>query len=94
MTIRCLTLKRLIQLRSHVFLCVQTRIHGSFEALGSEIFKEDWVKFENEEPDDGDYYIAVDLAGFADVANATKSKSKRLDQTAIALLKQTQKDGG
>ena len=60
---------------------------ASFEALGSEIFKEDWVKFENDEPDDGDYYIAVDLAGFADVANAKNAKSKRLDQTAIAIVK-------
>lgn len=60
---------------------------ASFEALGSEIFKEDWVKFENEEPDQGDYYIAVDLAGFADIANAKTSKSKRLDQTAIAIVK-------
>ena len=60
---------------------------ASFEALGSEIFKEDWVKFENDEPDVGDYYIAVDLAGFADVANAKNAKSKRLDQTAIAIVK-------
>ena len=60
---------------------------ASFEALGSEIFKEDWVKFSNEEPDTGDYYIAVDLAGFADVAKATNAKSRRLDQTAIAIVK-------
>lgn len=60
---------------------------ASFEALGSEIFKEDWVQFTNEEPDDGDYYIAVDLAGFADIAVATKAKAKKLDQTAIAIVK-------
>ena len=60
---------------------------ASFEALGSEIFKEDWVRVSNEEPDDGDYYIAVDLAGFADVANSKSAKSKKLDQTAIAIVK-------
>lgn len=60
---------------------------ASFEALGSEIFKEDWVRFSNDEPEDGDYYIAVDLAGFADVAVATKAKTKKLDQTAIAIVK-------
>jgi len=60
---------------------------ASFEAQGSEIFKEDWVKFDTEEPEVGDYYIAVDLAGFADIENATKSKSKKLDQTAIAIVK-------
>jgi predicted phage terminase large subunit-like protein len=60
---------------------------ASFEASGSEIFKEDWLRFEDEEPDVGDYYIAVDLAGFADVESATKSKAKKLDQTAIAIVK-------
>jgi hypothetical protein len=44
---------------------------ASFEASGSEIFKEEWVKYDEEEPDEGDFYIAVDLAGFADMANAT-----------------------
>lgn len=58
---------------------------ASFEALGSEIFKETWVKFDKEEPDDGEYYIAVDLAGFADVA--VKTKNKKLDSTAIAVVK-------
>ena len=60
---------------------------ASFEAMGSEIFKEEWVQFDPEEPDVGDYYIAVDLAGFADVESATKSKNTKLDQTAIAIVK-------
>lgn len=60
---------------------------ASFEALGSEIFKEDWVKFSEEEPETGDYYISVDLAGFANIANATTSKAKKLDQTAISVVK-------
>ena len=60
---------------------------ASFEAMGSEIFKEDWVKVDDEEPEHGDFYIAVDLAGFADVEKATKSKNTRLDQTAIAIVK-------
>lgn len=59
---------------------------ASFEALGSEIFKEEWIQF-GEEPDQGDYYIAVDLAGFADIANAHTAKAKKLDQTAIAVVK-------
>jgi len=60
---------------------------ASFEAMGSEIFKEDWVQFDEDEPEHGDYYIAVDLAGFADIESATKSKNKKLDQTAIAIVK-------
>ena len=60
---------------------------ASFEAMGSEIFKEEWIEFEDKEPDEGDYYIAVDLAGFANLEAATKSKNTRLDQTAIAVVK-------
>ena len=60
---------------------------ASFEALGSEIFKENWVAFSNEEPEAGDYYIAVDLAGFADVASNATGKGKKLDNTAISIVK-------
>ena len=59
---------------------------ASFEAQGSELFKEEHVKFSEEEPDEGQYYIAVDLAGFADVEKAT-TKTSRLDQTAISVVK-------
>lgn len=59
---------------------------ASFEALGSEIFKEDWVEFDEEEPAIGDYYIAVDLAGFEDNSSRSK-KNKRLDNTAISVVK-------
>lgn len=60
---------------------------ASFEALGSEIFKEEWVVFDEEEPNVGDYYIAVDLAGFSDVASISQGKSSRLDSTAISIVK-------
>ena len=60
---------------------------ASFEAQGGEIFQEDWIKFSKDEPELGEYYISVDLAGFADVAKATTSKAKRLDQTAISVVK-------
>lgn len=59
---------------------------ASFEAIGSEIFREDWVEFA-EEPQGGDYYIAVDLAGFADVQHANTARAKKLDQTAISVVK-------
>ena len=58
---------------------------ASFEARGSEMFKEDWIQF-GEEPEDGDYYIAVDLAGFEDV-NKKRTKNTKLDETAIAVVK-------
>ena len=58
---------------------------ASFEARGSEMFKEDWVKF-SESPEYGDYYIAIDLAGFEEV-NKQRTKNSKLDETAIAVVK-------
>ena len=58
---------------------------ASFEARGSEMFKEDWIEF-GEEPDDAQYYIAIDLAGFEEV-NKKKTKNTKLDETAIAVVK-------
>ena len=58
---------------------------ASFEARGSEMFKEEWGRF-GESPGEGDYYIAVDLAGFEDV-NKKRTKNTKLDDTAIAVAK-------
>jgi predicted phage terminase large subunit-like protein len=62
---------------------------ASFEAASGGIFKEEWIKIDDEEPTDGRYFIAVDLAGFENVASATTAKKKRLDQSAIAIVKIT-----
>ena len=59
---------------------------ASFEAAGGELFKEEHIQFSEEEPEEGQFYIAVDLAGFADVQSAT-TKTNRLDQTSIAVVK-------
>ena len=58
---------------------------ASFEAGGSEMFQEDWIVMNDKEPEHGDYYIAIDLAGFED--NTNKLKNKRLDETAISIVK-------
>ena len=58
---------------------------ASFEALGSEMFKEDWIHY-GEAPEAGDYYIAIDLAGFEEVGKK-KTKSSKLDETAISIVK-------
>lgn len=58
---------------------------ASFEARGSEMFKEDWVKFA-ETPEIGDYYISIDLAGFEDVSKK-RTKNSKLDESAIAVVK-------
>ena len=58
---------------------------ASFEARGSEMFKEDWIVFD-ETPDIGDYYISIDLAGFEDVSKK-RTKNSKLDESAIAVVK-------
>ena len=59
---------------------------ASFESKGSEMFKEEWVKFGEEPTSEGDYYIAIDLAGFEEVGKR-RSKNSRLDETAISVCK-------
>jgi predicted phage terminase large subunit-like protein len=70
----------------------RTEFMASFEAASGGIFKEEWIKYDDEEPNEGRYFVAVDLAGFENVAAATTAKKKRLDQTAIAIVKIT-RDG-
>jgi phage terminase large subunit-like protein len=67
----------------------RTEFMASFEAASGGIFKEEWIKVDDEEPKDGRYFVAVDLAGFENVAAATTAKKKRLDQSAIAIVKVT-----
>lgn len=67
----------------------RTEFMASFEAASGGIFKEEWIKIDDEEPRDGRYFVAVDLAGFENVAAATTAKKKRLDQSAIAIVKVT-----
>lgn len=58
---------------------------ASFEAQGGNLFKDEWIVFDEEEPKEGDYYIACDLAGFADESKS--SKSKKLDDSSFAIVK-------
>jgi predicted phage terminase large subunit-like protein len=59
---------------------------ASFDNAGQEIFKQDWVKF-GKAPQYGDYIVSIDLAGFEEVAKNTGASKKRLDETAIAVVK-------
>jgi len=61
---------------------------ASFDTAGSDIFKEVWIKY-GEEPEVGSYYISCDLAGFEEVAKQAANARKRLDETAIAVVKVT-----
>lgn len=57
---------------------------ASFEARGSELFKEEWLQFADSNDEEGDYYIACDLAGFNE---GSSRKNKRLDNSCIAIVK-------
>ena len=61
---------------------------ASFDNAGQEIFKEEWIRY-SKEPQYGDYVIAIDLAGFEDVAKNAGAAKKRLDESAIAVVKVT-----
>jgi len=58
---------------------------ASFDNAGTDVFKEDWLQY-GSEPTQGSYYIAIDLAGFENINNSAERK-KRLDKTAIAVVK-------
>lgn len=57
---------------------------ASFDNAGQEIFKEEWIRY-GSQPKNGDYVIAIDLAGFEEVAKNAGAAKKRLDESAIAI---------
>ena len=59
---------------------------SSFDNAGQEVFKEDWIKYAPE-PAYGSYVIAIDLAGFEDVSKNAGAAKKRLDESAISIVK-------
>ncbi len=60
---------------------------ASFDNAGTDLFKDKWIKY-GEEPTGGVYYIAIDLAGFEN-ANYSEQRKKKLDRSAIAVVKVT-----
>ena len=62
---------------------------ASFQAASRDIFKEEWIEYgeEEDEPANGNFYIAVDLAGFVAVDKEAGNKNRKLDETAIAIVK-------
>ncbi len=60
---------------------------ASFVSFTGGIFKEEWIKYDTEEPKEGNYVIAVDPAGFEKVEKERGLKGSKLDETAISLVK-------
>lgn len=61
---------------------------SSFDNAGADVFKQEWFKTAPE-PQYGSYVVAIDLAGFEDVAASAGAAKKRLDESAIAIVKVT-----
>ena len=59
---------------------------SSFDNAGQDVFKEQWLKYAPE-PQYGSYVIAIDLAGFEDVGKNAGAAKKRLDESAISIVK-------
>lgn len=59
---------------------------SSFDTAGADVFKEEWFKA-TPEPQYGQYVVAIDLAGFEEVGKSANASKKRLDETAIAIVK-------
>jgi predicted phage terminase large subunit-like protein len=60
---------------------------ASFSAESGTIFQANWWLKDEMEPSEGDYYIAVDLAGFQNVGSLKKKELKIRDESAIAVVK-------
>lgn len=61
-------------------------LEASFESFNSGIFKEEWITY-GEEPDDGDWYVVADLAGFEAATKGRGITTAKLDETAIWAVK-------
>ena len=58
-----------------------------FVSFTGGIFKPEWIKYDTEEPKEGNYVIAVDPAGFERVEKERGLKGSTLDETAITVVK-------
>lgn len=59
---------------------------SSFDTSGADVFKPEWFKL-GDKPQYGSYVVAIDLAGFEEVAKNAGASKKRLDESAIAIAK-------
>lgn len=65
---------------------------ASFATGSGDSFKAEHLKFDGVEPKNGQWFVAVDLAGFADIEKAATSKQLLLDEHVIVTAKVTPDD--
>lgn len=70
---------------------MRRELEASFESYEGALFKEEWLKW-GEEPEEGDWHVAVDLAGFESTTSDRGKSGSRLDETVICATK-TSEDG-
>lgn len=64
---------------------IRQEIEASFVAQGGELFKAEQFEIVGSEPEDGEWCVTVDLAGFTKALR--EAEYKRRDETAIAVVK-------
>ena len=67
-------------------MAFRQEFEASFETFTGGIFQEDWF-LTGPEPEEGNFVIAVDPAGFEAVEKERGLKGSKLDETAIAIVK-------
>jgi phage terminase large subunit-like protein len=72
--------------RSMSSMAFRQEFEASFETFSGGIFKEEWFHT-GKEPEEGNYVIAVDPAGFEAVEKERGLKGSKLDETSIAIVK-------
>jgi phage terminase large subunit-like protein len=72
--------------RSMSSMSFRQEFEASFESFTGGIFKEEWL-LTGTEPEEGNYVIAVDPAGFEASEQERGLKTSKLDETAIAIVK-------
>jgi phage terminase large subunit-like protein len=72
-------------------LVFKQEFEASFATAGQTVFKEEWIKY-GEAPRYGSHVVAIDLAGFEDLAKG-QTNSKKLDETSISIVKVSDEDG-
>lgn len=60
---------------------------ASFSASGGAVFKEEYFRYMEKEPEEGTWFIAVDPSGYQELEKNTTGKLGNLDDAAIACVK-------
>jgi len=67
---------------------VKQEFEANFSSFGGTVFKDTMIVEADRSKDfDGEIFMTVDPAGYSDITNLTKGQTKRLDETAISIVK-------